>query len=127
MKNRLSSVGWRILARHPDEVPKEFAEDFEVFKTYSEKVVVPRYNPAMGFYLADGEKVPTLRAWFVCRFDDVRWSRAVGDASLDGDDGYWVGVAPEAPSALGIVKPTLQEAFEIVGTQWNGLELKAKQ
>ena len=126
-EQRLNHRGWRILARHPDEVPKEFAEDFEAFKEYNLKVVSPKYTDAMGFYLAYGEKVPTLRAWYVGGLGGSRWSRANGDADLDYDYGGLVGVAPKAPNALGIVKPTLQEALEIVGAQWNGLELRAKQ
>ena len=125
-EQRLNHRGWRILARRPDEVPKEFAEDFEAFKEYNVKVVSPQYDNAMGFYLADGEKVPTLRAWFVLGLGVDRWSGAVGYAFLGSDDGGLVGVAPEAPNALGIMKPTLQEALEIVSTQLNGLELKAK-
>ena len=126
-EQRLNHKGWRILARHPDEVPKEFAEDFEAFKEYNVNVVSPQYDNAMGFYLADGEKVPTLRAWYVCGLVGNRWSGAFGGTGLDGVGGGLVGVAPEAPNALGIVKPTLQEALEIVGAQWNGLELRAKQ
>ena len=75
-EQRLNHKGWRILARHPDEVPKEFAEDFEAFKEYNVNVVSPQYDNAMGFYLADGEKVPTLRAWYVCGLVGYWWSRA---------------------------------------------------
>lgn len=35
----LNHKGWRILLRHPDEVPAEFAEDFEGAKEYVDKVV----------------------------------------------------------------------------------------
>src|SRR3989344_5640411 len=39
----LNHKGWRILLRHPDEVPVEFAEDFEGAKEYIGKVVFSRY------------------------------------------------------------------------------------
>ena len=101
-EQRLNHKGWRILARHPDEVPKEFAEDFEAFKNYNLKVVSPKYTNAMGFYLADGEKVPTLRAWYVSWLDDLGGSWANGVANLVDDVGGLVGVAPEAPNARDI-------------------------
>ncbi len=111
-EQRMNHKGWRILARHSDEVPKEFAENFEAFRAYSEDVVAPRYDEAMGFYLADGEKVPTLRAFYVVRLGDDGRSGALGGRGLNYGNGCLVGVAPEAPNALGIVKPTLQEALE---------------
>ncbi len=107
-EQRMNHKGWRILARHPDEVPKEFAEDFEAFKTYSESVVAQRYNQAMGFYLADGETVPTLRAFYVGRLDVGRGSGADGFTVLVYDNGRLVGVAPEAPNALDTNIPNSQ-------------------
>ena len=98
-KQVLDHKGWRILMRHPDEVPKEFAEDFERAKEYVSKVVFSRHNDAMGMFTANGETVPTLRAWYVNWVDGSRRSRADGGNYLDDDGGRLVGVAPEAPIA----------------------------
>ena len=95
----LNHKGWRILLRHPDEVPVEFAEDFEGAKEYIGKVFFSRYDQAMGMFPSDGEKVPTLRAWSVGRLDGYYWSVAFGRYWLAADDGCSVGVAPEALSA----------------------------
>ena len=103
----LNHKGWRILARHPEEVPKEFAEDFEAFKEYAGKVVFSRYDKAMGIYLANGEEVPTLRAWYVDWLDGNGRSDANGNGNLGFGSGRLVGVAPEAPVALGIIKSKL--------------------
>lgn len=97
----LNHKGWRVAVRHPDEVPKEFAEDFERAKEYAGRLVFSRYNNAMGMYLASGEKVPTLRAWCVVGLGDYRGSYASGNWDLDSGGGRLVGVAPEAPIALG--------------------------
>ena len=90
----LNHKGWRVAVRHPDEVPKEFAEDFECAKEYASRVVFSRDKNAMGMHLASGEKVPTLRA--AC----VGWlgygSRLCGGFRLGYGDGRLVGVAPEA-------------------------------
>ena len=96
----LNHKGWRILTRHPDEVPAEFAEDPERAKEYAGKVVFPHYSTAMGIYLSDGKNVPTLRAWCVNWLDGSRRSDAYGRYNLDDDFGRSVGVAPEAPVTL---------------------------
>lgn len=95
----LNHKGWRILMRHPDEVPKEFAEDFEVAREYVNKVVFSKYSKAMGIYLASAEKNPTLRAWCVYGLGGYGGSDAGGRVSLDSGNGRLVGVAPEALSA----------------------------
>jgi len=100
----LNHKGWRILLRHPDEVPAEFAEDFEGAKEYIGKVVFSRYDPAMGMFLSDGEKVPTLRAWCVYGLGGSDGSDAIGRYRLVDDGGCSVGVAPGAPNALGNVE-----------------------
>ncbi|MBS3090064.1 hypothetical protein J4461_04290, partial [Candidatus Pacearchaeota archaeon] len=91
--------GWRILLRHPDEVPVEFAEDFEGAKEYIGKVFFSRYDQAMGMFPSDGEKVPTLRAWYVNGLVGSSRSDAVDWNWLDDVNGCSVGVAPEALSA----------------------------
>jgi len=95
----LNHKGWRILLRHPDEVPVEFAEDFEGAKEYIGKVFFSRYDQAMGMFPSDGEKVPTLRAWYVNGLVGSSRSDAVDWNWLDDVNGCSVGVAPEALSA----------------------------
>ena len=102
----LNHKGWRILTRHPDEVPAEFAEDPERAKEYAGKVVFSRYDTAMGMYPSDGEKVPTLRAWCVDWLGDYWGSSAFGWNDLAHDSGRLVGVAPEAPSQSNYVAGT---------------------
>jgi hypothetical protein len=93
----LNHKGWRIFMRHPDEVPKEFAEDFERAKEYVSRVAFSRHNNAMGMYLASEEEVPTLRAAYVGGLGGG--SRLYGRVRLDDVNGRLVGVAPEALNA----------------------------
>ncbi len=125
----LNHKGWRILLRHPDEVPKELAEDFEGAKEYLGKVVFSKYDQAMGMFPSDEEKVPTLRAWCVDGLDGSGRSDAYGRGWLDGDVGRLVGVAPEAPNALGTntsdsqaVKPYSLADLAAFDNSVNGLE-----
>lgn len=96
----LSNKVWRILARHPDEVSKEFAEDPNLLNEYS-KLVASKTgaNENMAVYVDSLEKSPKLRAWCVYRLE-LR-SCAVGGCDLDGYDGRFLGIAPEALSAPG--------------------------
>ncbi|MBI5804011.1 hypothetical protein HY450_02085 [Candidatus Pacearchaeota archaeon] len=57
----LNSKVWRILARHPDEVPPEFAEDENLLKEYARLVKVRsgRYKN-MQIYLFKNRKMATL-------------------------------------------------------------------
>jgi len=95
----LNHKGWRILMRHPEEVPPQFAEDFEKAKEYLNHTVFSKYNCAMGMYLANGETVPTLRALCVIGLDVSGWSVADCGCDLGIGVGCLVGVAPEAPIA----------------------------
>ena len=97
----LNHQGWRILLRHSDEVPAEFPEDFEGAKEYIGKVVFSRCDKAMGMFPSDGETVPTLRAWYVYGLGGYYWSGAGDGNGLVSGSGCSVGVAPEAPNALG--------------------------
>ncbi len=88
----LNHKGWRILARHPDEVPEEFAEDFEIFKEYTGKVVFFRHNKAMGMATLDGGIIPMLKAWHIGRLGSG--SDACGSSNLEYKYVSFVGVAP---------------------------------
>ncbi|MEK6861548.1 MAG: hypothetical protein AABY07_06265, partial [Nanoarchaeota archaeon] len=57
---------WRILARHPDEVPKEQARDPNLLKEYV-NLVFSQFDQAMGIY--PGPKEDGLRLWYVGRVD----------------------------------------------------------
>jgi len=108
----LGNKAWRILARHPDEVPKEFAEDSNLLKEYSTWVVnQTKSDKNMGVYVDSLDASPKLRAWYVYRLG-LR-SNANGRDYLDDDYGRLVGLAPEAHVPK-IVKPTLEQALTIV-------------
>ncbi len=64
----LNSKAWRILARHPDEVPKEFAEDKKLLGEYV-KWIQNQTNDTknMGVFLDSQGKEAKLRAWCVSR------------------------------------------------------------
>ena len=97
----LDEQTWRILARHPDEVPSEFAEDKDLLKDYSSEVQKRTRNKEnMALYLGSSLKdKTTLKAWCVDWL--VLRSDALGRLDLDIGDGRFVGIAPEALSALG--------------------------
>ncbi len=120
----LGNKVWRILARHPDEVPKEFAEDPNLLKEYSTWVTnQTKSDKNMGVYIDYLDKSPKLRAWFVYGLGG--WSLADGGDDLDGVSGRLVGLAPEAQNTI-IVRPTLEQAVAIVNQNLIGLEIKRK-
>lgn len=92
-KNILEHRGWRIRMRHPDEVPKEFAENFELAKEYVERIVSLQYDSAMGEHHARNVDVPTLRAWSIFGFDAGAGSDARCWTDLGDKVGRLVGVA----------------------------------
>ena len=94
----LGSKAWRILARHPDEVPAEFAEDSALLKEYAGWVKgQTKQDENMGVYMDNNSKNAKLRAFVVDRLDDR--SRLLGWYILDDVGGRFVGyLAPEAPS-----------------------------
>ena len=100
----LNSKVWRILARHPDEVPAEFAEDPALLKEYADWVKgKTKQDTNMGVYLDNNSKDEKLRAfcvgWLDCR------SALFGRRLLNYDGGRLVGyLAPEALNALGNVE-----------------------
>jgi hypothetical protein len=91
---------WRILARHPNEVPKSFAEDVALLGNYTRDVEKRTgASKNMALYLGNNLKDEiTLKAWYVSRLGDR--SYALGWCALDLDDGRFVGIAPEALSEL---------------------------
>lgn len=100
----LGSKAWRILARHPDEVPAEFAEDENLLGEYVGWLKgQTKQDTNMGVYLDSNSDIAKLRAFCVGRLDDR--SRLGGWSNLSSDYGRLVGyLAPEAPSA-----PTIGE------------------
>jgi len=94
----LNEQVWRILARHPDEVPAGFAEDKELLKEYIDEVQ-RRTNESknMALYVGDSSKYETtLKAWFV--YGLVGRSGALGRIGLGDVSGRLLGIAPEALS-----------------------------
>jgi len=96
----LNEVAWRILARHPNEVPKAFAEDEALLKEYKSRVKSKTgQSTNMAIYLGDSvDDEHTLKAWYVSGLVDR--SIAYGWDDL-GSLGRLVGIAPEALSAPG--------------------------
>jgi len=92
---------WRILARHPDEVAKEFAEDKDLLGEYFSEVQKRTGNTEnMALYIGDSLKdQTTLKAWCVDWLEGR--SYADGGADLDRGDGRLLGIAPEALGAPG--------------------------
>ena len=87
----LNNRAWRILARHPDEVPKELARDKNLLPEYANLVFSEGFDTGMGIYVSSPEDA--LRLWY------VYWlyggSVAGGDGRLDGSSGRLVGVRSE--------------------------------
>ena len=117
---------WRVLARNPNEVPKEFAEDPELLKTFTKAVnylsaVAFGYNQNMGIYTSNPQDAETGRLWFAGRLR-IR-SFALGRNHLDNGKGRLVGVAPEAPR---VVIPSTKRLEEII-TKLKPHEQEVKQ
>jgi len=91
---------WRILARHPDEVPAGFAEDKELLGKYFDEVASrTKDSKNMALYVGDSLRdQTTLKAWCVGRLEYR--SLANGRSGLGDDDGRLLGIAPEAQGAL---------------------------
>ncbi|MFH1358387.1 MAG: hypothetical protein ABIH37_00700 [archaeon] len=98
------SLFWRVILRHPDVVPKEFAipglHEEVIPYIFSEAKQRFKYDTNMGVYPGLCSKnVSEMRAWFVFRLE--RRSLALGWPALDYDSGRFVGIAPEALSTPG--------------------------
>ena len=94
-KQVLDNKAWRILARHPSEVPKEYAEDEKLLPEYTDLIFSHGYDRAMAIFSAQPQDIPLLRSWCVGRLGDDDWSVAGGGERLDVDVRL-VGVAPKA-------------------------------
>ena len=97
----LNEQVWRVLARHPDEVPSEFAEDKGLLQEYVNEIKSRKNNTEnMAIYLGDSlNDKTTLKAWYVGGLVDR--SDAGGRFGLDVGDGRLLGIAPEVLSASG--------------------------
>lgn len=109
----LGNKVWRILARHPDEVPSEFAEDPNLLREYSTWIAnQTRADKNMTVYIDSLSKSPKLRAWcvegFVSRFG------ADGEYYLTRNGGRLVGLAQEAHASR-IARPTLKQVEQALG------------
>jgi hypothetical protein len=101
-KQVLDSRLHRILARNPNEVPAEFAEDANLLPAYVSTMFRlgksrHGYDAMMGIYLDAHEKSAKLRAWLVSRLEYR--SDVDGGNALDDSLGRFVGLAPEAQVA----------------------------
>ena len=93
----LNHPGWRVLLRHPDAVPTEFAYD----KGFMEEVVGRTFRQIDQNYLTDGmdfyfdksEKSAKMRAWFIGRLEG---GALLGRYDLAYGVGCVVGGAAEA-------------------------------
>jgi hypothetical protein len=120
----LGNKVWRILARHPDEVPAEFAEDSNLLKEYSSWVRKQTgSNENMAVYTDSLSKLPKLRAWYVLRLG--YGSGADGGCDLDGGDGRLLGIAPEAQGRR-IIKLTLEQSLNIINQNLGEIEIRRK-
>ncbi|MEK6855633.1 MAG: hypothetical protein AABX66_00575, partial [Nanoarchaeota archaeon] len=118
---------WLALSRNPALLNEYSARMFDEMKQRFGQGNT-NYDNNMGVYLASAEKVPTLRASYVCRLEFR--SQLGGWDYLDNDGGRLVGVAPEAlgaPNSV-IVRPSLAEMLESVNSELGkgNLELRAK-
>ena len=95
-KQVLDELVWRVLTRHPDEVPAEFAEDRDLLREYFSEVALRTKNPEnMALFIENSLKdKTTLKAWCVCRLGNR--SGANGGGDLGGGYGRFLGLAPEA-------------------------------
>ena len=88
-KERLNSKTWRILMRHPDEVPKEFAQNEGLLKDYSSWIdKKTRDTKNMGVYISNQTDDAKLKAWYLNR--TVSRSNAYARSDLDNDNGRFV-------------------------------------
>ena len=101
LNETLDSKHWRILLRHQDEVPAEFAipglhEEainyiFSEYKNQHAKTTPIDELKLMGVYLASPQNVPHLRAWYVSWLEGR--SLADGRDGLDFANGRLVGIS----------------------------------
>ncbi|MBU2616357.1 MAG: hypothetical protein KKB79_00030 [Nanoarchaeota archaeon] len=118
-KEVLNNRIWRMLARHPDEVPEELAEDPKLLKEYSDLVFLEGFDRrVIGLYKFSPQDTPTMRAWYVYRLAGS-WSNAFNWGRLDDKSALLVGVAGVAPEVRnapqeGVVRPTLEQVTAVI-------------
>jgi len=105
---------WMILARNPNEVPKDLAEDPELLRTFTKAVnylsaLAFGYDKNMGVYTSNPQDVETGRLWCADRLGGG--SDANGRGRLGDDGSRLVGVAPEAPR---LAVPSTERLEEII-------------
>jgi len=94
----LNHPGWRVLLRHPDAVPTEFAYDKGLMQEVVGKTFAEMnsgrdgYREGMGFYPDASKKHAKMRTWCIGRL--VLGSLAYGWLNLDHDYGHFVDIAP---------------------------------
>jgi len=138
LKNVKNNKLWRVFARNPDEVPKEFAQDARLLPEYAGRIF-NAYREGfakdqkvedlklMGVYLDSSSDVEKMRA-AVVYWLEVR-SQLDGRRILDVGSGRLVGVAPEALNASTglIIAPTLKQTLQVVNQHLGrDLELRVK-
>ena len=79
---------WQVVAR------EQAVLDVYADAVFREGKTRYNYDENMGFYVADAQKQPTMRALYVGSLNSR--SNALGNFDLDYDNGRLVGVAPEA-------------------------------
>ncbi|MBU1136428.1 MAG: hypothetical protein ABIG37_03280 [Nanoarchaeota archaeon] len=103
----LNNKVWRILARHPNEVPKKFAEDEKLLGEYVSFIFRQAkkrfdYEKNMRAYPDLVSDSAQLRSWFVSSLKFG--SDVLGGYSLNNRHGHLIGLAPEVQ----IFAPTSQ-------------------
>ncbi len=96
----LKSRVWRILARHPDHVPPEFAEDKGLLKVYVNWVEgQTKKNQNMGLYFDNNSDSAKLRMLVVHGLDNM--SSLGGWSNIFSTEGRLIGfLLSETPNAL---------------------------
>jgi len=120
---------WRILARHPDEVPAEFAitdkydldgKEVDLLTKYVDWIQSKTNDiKNMGVYLDSQGKSAKLRAWYVDRSE--YGSNVYGGGNLDDDNGRFAGISGGAAESSqsgalknkgNLVIPSLEQVLE---------------
>jgi len=112
----LNEPVWKILARHPDEVPTEFAEDKELLGRYFDDVALrTKDSKNMALYVGNSLKdKTTLKAWYVDWLENG--SDAGGGGGLDFVRGRLLGLAPEAQNVSNKTEGVSQLEESIMGS-----------
>jgi len=106
---------WRILARHPNEVPAGFAEDKELLRKYFNKVASrTKDSKNMTLYVGDSLKdQTTLKAWYVYGLE----YRSYADGGSGLVNGRLLEIAPEALSVQGKGASNIRPSYTLADLQ----------